>query len=762
MITHWIQALRVVGVVLTMSSAIPASDGLFEVGFSKINVTPTVDLRLSGYGSRSEVMTGVRDQIFVRAMALGRGDELCVLVSIEGIGVIPRQSERLISALQQKYSIDRARLVLCSTHSHTAPHLHGGLTNLFRSPTTVEQEQDLKEYMDVVHEKTLACIENAIEAQIPCRLSIGTAEASFATHRRVLKDGVWTGFGVAPDGPTDRRVQVLVARDEEDRLCGAVFQYACHCTTLGPKFNEVTGDWAGIAAARLEGNSEEAVFLPVIGCGADANPEPRGEYEHAVAHGVEMADAVMSVLRSDTLASLADLPSARFGYAGLSAELPSREALTEWLDDSNVNRQRWAKSMLEVWKAKGRLPESYPAPIHTWRFGDDLVWVFLGGEVVVQYQMRLEEALAEFSNVWVAAYADDVFAYVAAEDMRSAGGYEVDFSMVYYNQPGRWQSGTEDLLVRRAKEVLRSPVRDEGPKSPQESLECFHLPDGLEIELVVSEPLVTDPVNLAFAPDGSVWVVEMGDYPLSKNGGRVRRLSDSDRNGTFNEAVVFLEGLEFPTSVLPWRDGAIVIAAPDIFFARDTDGDGKADEREVLLTGVGHANPQHRASGFEWGLDGWVYFGAGDDTETLISHRAGIRLDVSHSDVRWKPDTGEIERLSGATQFVRSRDRWGRWFGNTNSAPIFQYTLDRPDWLSRNTGFRKKRLVLNPGIAPPVFPKSRTVDRFNDLFAKNRFTSVCSSIFLKSPGMGGQMQDAALVCEPVHNLIARFRSSKMV
>ena len=207
---------------------------------------------------------------------------------------------------------------------------------------------------------------------------------------------------------------------------------------------------------------------------------------------------------------------------------------------------------------------------------------------------------------------------------------------------------------------------------------------------------------------------------------------------------------------MPWRDGAIVIAAPNILFARDTDGDGTADEREVLITGIGHANPQHRASGFECGLDGWIYFGAGDDTKTLKSLRNGMEVDVSHSDVRWNPDTGELQRLAGATQFVRCRDRWGRWFGNTNSVPLFTYPIEEATILRRNSDRSSRRLVLNPGVAPPVFPASRTVDRFNDLFAKNRFTSACGTLVLKGDALGASMQDTACVCEPVHNLVARF------
>lgn len=168
----------------------------------------------------------------------------------------------------------------------------------------------------------------------------------------------------------------------------------------------------------------------------------------------------------------------------------------------------------------GRLPETYPAPIHTWSFGKELLWVFLGGEVVVDYQLRLEKNL-DADKVWVAAYTDDVFAYVASERMRAQGGYEVDFSMIYYNQPGRWESGTEDLIERRVKEILADDTPDDKPRTAQQALESIHVPAGYKVDLMAAEPLVNDPVNIAFGHDGRVRL--NSDYPLGcEGGGRVR------------------------------------------------------------------------------------------------------------------------------------------------------------------------------------------------------------------------------------------------
>ncbi len=360
--------------------------------------------------------------------------------------------------------------------------------------------------------------------------------------------------------------------------------------------------------------------------------------------------------------------------------------------------------MLSTLKKMGRLPETYPAPIHTWSFGKDLLWVFLGGEVssITNCAWR---RICRRTRLGRCLYRR-CFAYVASERMRAEGGYEVDSSMLYYNQPGRWQSGTEDLIERRVQEILADDRPDDKPRTAQQALESIRVPSGYTVELMASEPLVDDPVNIAFGHDGRVWVAEMSDYPLGcEGGGRVRWLRDSDGDGTLDQSQVFLSGLNYPSSVTPWRDGAIIITSPAIFFAADRDGDGVAEVREELLQGIAEANPQHRASGFELGLDGWLHFTSGDNTRELTSPRSQQQTNVSGRDVRWQPDTGVFTLNSGHTQFVRSRDEFNNWFGNVNNQPMFHYVVE--DTYRRRSGSAVRlintcsiRRLLRPFIRP--------------------------------------------------------------
>ncbi|MBX3448860.1 MAG: HEAT repeat domain-containing protein [Planctomycetaceae bacterium] len=272
-------------------------------------------------------------------------------------------------------------------------------------------------------------------------------------------------------------------------------------------------------------------------------------------------------------------------------------------------------------------------------------------------------------------------------------------------------------------------------KTPKAAIQSMRVRPGFTVELMAHEPLVLDPVAFQWGPDGKLWVAEMADYPNGMDGrgqpgGRIRYLEDTDNDGRYDKSTLFLEGVSFPSGVHPWKNGVLVSAAPDIFFAADTDGDGKADVREVLYTGFGEGNQQHRVNGFTWGLDGWLYLANGDSGGTIRSTKTGQTLDIRGRDLRIQPETGKMEALSGQTQFGRARDDFGHWFGNNNSRPLWQYVLD-DDYLARNphlpTPDNRHDVSEQPGNAP-VYPVSKTLTRFNDFHTANRFTSACGSM----------------------------------
>jgi len=305
----------------------------------------------------------------------------------------------------------------------------------------------------------------------------------------------------------------------------------------------------------------------------------------------------------------------------------------------------------------------------------------------------------------------------------------------------------------------------EPPLLPQDSLKKIHVREGFEVELVTSEPLTLDPVAIDWDAAGRLWVVEMADYPdgmdgKGQAGGRVRRLEDADGDGRYDRQTLFADGLSFPTGILTWRDGVIVTAAPEILYLRDTDGDGRADAREVLVSGLTTGNQQLRANGLRWGLDGWVYCAAGGHyrgyaAETRLRTQAG-EVAVGSRDFRFRPDTGELEPVSGPSQYGRNRDDWGRWFGTQNIRPLWHYVLD-DRYLRRNPHIAAPdptKQVVTP-LPPKVFPASSPEKRFHSFNEAGHFTSACSGMIYRDellfPRAAGEQH--AFTCEPFHNLV---------
>src|SRR5438874_1138060 len=146
------------------------------------------------------------------------------------------------------------------------------------------------------------------------------------------------------------------------------------------------------------------------------------------------------------------------------------------------------------------------------------------------------------------------------------------------------------------------------PLAPQQELATFHFADpNLTAELVASEPDIVAPVAIAWDADGRLFVAEMTDYPSGPISGRIRVLKDRDGDGRYERATIFADKIAFPNGVMPWNGGLLVTAAPDILFFKDTNGDGHAPERRVLLTGFAEGNQQLRVNGLYWGLDNWSY-----------------------------------------------------------------------------------------------------------------------------------------------------------
>jgi putative membrane-bound dehydrogenase-like protein len=731
------------------------------VGVAKVDITPDYKVRLSGYAARTGEHEGVDQPIYARAVAIGGdadeggGDGPAVIVAVENCGVPASMVAASLAKINEKAKLPRERFVVTSTHTHAAPWVNGFAPLIFPYDIPEEEQKNVDRYTADLTEKIAEAALAALANREPARLYHGEGSVDFAQNRRT------------PGGPVDHRVDVLVARSElgKRQPLAVLFNYACHNTTLGGGWNQVSGDWSGFASAKLEADYPDAVALSLVGCGADANPTPRGTRELCEKYGHALAFEVRRIISSERQPILHELTT-KLSIVQLPwGNVPTREEF-EKLKDAPDIRGHHARYYLKKLDAGEMIDAPLDYPIATWTFGDSLGMVFLGGEVVVDYALSLYENY-EPGRLWVTAYANDVPCYIPSQRILSEGGYEAESSLWYYGRPGRLSTDVEGIILDAVQKLLPHSFYNAErqldfppPKDVDEALESFHLPPGFKIEVVAAEPLVVDPVAYDWAPDGSLWVVEMRDYPLGVNGkpgGRVKRLFDDDGDGCYDRATVFLDEIPYPTGVKVWRKGIIVSAAPQIFYAEDTNGDGKGDKVETLYRGFGEGNQQHRVNALRWGLDGWLYVGNGDSGGEIESLKTGKRVAIGGRDLRIRPDTGDMEAQSGQTQFGRETDDWGNWFGGNNSDPMWHYTLD-DHYLRRNRHIAapgvRKQVSVTPGSSP-VFPASKTLMRFNDFHTANRFTSACSPMVYRDRLLGDDYYGNSFVCEPVHNLVHR-------
>jgi putative membrane-bound dehydrogenase-like protein len=303
------------------------------------------------------------------------------------------------------------------------------------------------------------------------------------------------------------------------------------------------------------------------------------------------------------------------------------------------------------------------------------------------------------------------------------------------------------------------------PLSPAQALPQFRIAPGLRIELVAAEPHIESPVAIAFDEDGKLWVVEMRDYPNGpgkgeRPQGRIRILEDRDGDGFYEKSTVFADGLLFANGLLPWRGGVVVTAAPHIVYLKDTDGDGKADRREVLYEGFAAGNPQLRVSHPLLGLDGWVYVANGlRGGQVKRAGKVGARpINLGGMDFRFDLVHDRHEAISGMGQFGNAFDDWGRRFVCDNRHHLRHVVLE-DRYLRRNPYLAAPAVVediseLDEGplySGGKVYPLSRNWTT-SSLHA-GRFTAACGVQVYRGALLPKVYRGTAFTCEPTGNLV---------
>lgn len=733
------------------------------MGVAKVDITPDYPVRLSGFGFRREEATGVTERIWAKALAFGDAKEgPAILITADNLCVPDEITKEIARRLAPKVGVKLERLSITATHTHTAPMLKDVCPTLFGVPIPAEHQTNINRYTGEFVDKLESVAVEAVKAIRPARVSFGIGKAGFAMNRRTK------------GGPVDHDLPLLAIHEPDGNLRAIYFSYACHCVTLSD--NQISGDWAGFAQKFIEEENAGIIALASVGCGADSNPNSGvtgDKVEVCRAQGQEIATEVKRLL-GGKLKAITSAPVTKHSRVQIAFDMERTRA--EWEERAKLQDAvgHHARVTLEKLDRGEKLPEHMDYPIQTWIFGKELAMVFLPGETVVDYSLRLKREFDK-SRIWVNGYANEGRCYVPSERILQEGGYEGGGAMIYYDFPNRFAPGLEEKIVAAVQvqvpETFKAPAGTEGtrPLEPEEALESFTTRPGMVVELAAAEPLIQDPISIEWGPDGKLWVCEMHDYPSGTDnnwqpGGRVKWLEDRDGDGKYERAVLFAENLPFPTGLMAWNGGLLICAAPDVLFARDENGDGKADKIERLFSGFATDNFQARVNSLALGLDNWIYAANGllggtisTERNSLWPERTAAAVDIRNRDLRFEPRTGVLETVSGLTQQGRARDDWGNWFGCDNTRLLLHFP--RPDhYMRRNPQVQTPNpihLTTRGAEGSRVYPTSPLMERFNDPDYANRATSACGIGVYRDTLLGEEYYGNVFTCEPVHNLVHR-------
>jgi neutral/alkaline ceramidase-like enzyme len=414
-----------------------SSFAAWQAGASRVDITPSQPIWMAGYAARTHPSEGVRQHIFVKALALKHeAGAVTVLVTSDLLGFPGEVSAPIFSRVRQQFGLPRERVVLNSSHDHSAP-----VVGHMLSPAYPYGEADRKvidAFTAKLEDQVVEAIGEAIHKLAPAELSFEQSLAGVAVNRRRV------GHREYP-GPVEQDVPVLAVRAPDNTLLAIVFGYACHNTVLDDY--QINGDWAGYAQAELEKQYPSALAMFVQDCGADANPLPRRSVELAEHYGETIAAAVDQVLRAKMRPVQGPLTAAFVSVDLPFQKPPSREELESRTHAQNSLEQRHARLMLQILDRDGKLPDHHSYPIQVWQFGKDMTFIALGGEVVVDYSLRFKRKYG-FDTLWVAGYSNDVFAYIPSRRVLEEGGYEGGGAMIAYGQPAPFTSEVEDIVAQ--------------------------------------------------------------------------------------------------------------------------------------------------------------------------------------------------------------------------------------------------------------------------------------------------------------------------
>ncbi len=449
MTRHCRRLLFLFAIALAVASASSelAAD-TWKAGAAKVIITPEKPMWMAGYASRDHVAEGKSIDLMGKALVLeDPTGKRAVLITLDLVGIDRPLSQSICSVLEKKYGLSRDQVAINCSHTHSGPVVARNLRPMHYLMLTEEQKKQVDDYSHFLEAKLVETVGQAIKNLAPANVTWGSGKATFAVNRRTNKEPDVPQLRAAGllKGPVDHDVPVLAVRAPDGKLIAVTFGYACHATVLS--LFDWSGDYPGFAQLEIEKAYPDCVALFWAGCGGDQNPLPRRTVELAKHYGSKLAESVAAVVDAPMRPIEGSLKTSYQEIPVALDKLPTTVELQQATQSKDKYVASRAKHLLEQIGEGTPLSQTYPYPVSVWKVGPEVQWVFLGGEVVIDYPVRLKSELTG-TRTWVAGYSNDVMAYIPSRRVLMEGGYEGGGAMVYYGLPTIWGPEVEETIVK--------------------------------------------------------------------------------------------------------------------------------------------------------------------------------------------------------------------------------------------------------------------------------------------------------------------------
>lgn len=427
-------------------------------GAAGIDITPAFPVRLAGFGNRiKKESEGTAQPLHAKALAFGNTfQNTAILITADLIGISSRITDSVKARLAKR--VQPSRVTIAVSHTHSGPEI-GTLLNILPFVAADQPFDDrllpvdhithINAYVNDLINKLEKVANEALDKRQPSLVSWGQGSVNFGFNRRNLD-------------ALDQSMPLMKITDLQGRLKAVFVSYACHAVVMGSAFNQFHGDWVGDARRIIEQRHKGAIALVAAGCGGDVNPRKDKNLVPADAtflqlseqYGAAIADQADSLMTTK-LHQFSGTPFIAFKNISLPLEpVPTVKEFSGIAATDLTVRGYYARLALDR-IARGEMIKNHvPYPVQVWKFNGGPDIVFLGGEVVTDYALRLKKE-SRNNMLWIVAYANDVPCYIPSVRHLKLNQYEARWSMYYYNKPAKFKESIETQIVTTVQQLLK-------------------------------------------------------------------------------------------------------------------------------------------------------------------------------------------------------------------------------------------------------------------------------------------------------------------